>query len=69
MCASKDFKNYGYVVSVGDGIAIVNGLRKVKAGEMVEFYPSNIKGMALNLNKNSVSIVIFGDEVKLRKKT
>ena len=40
----------GKVLNVGDGIATVYGLNEVRAGEMVEFSPSGVKGMALNLN-------------------
>jgi len=55
----------GNVLSVGDGIARVYGLKKVQAGEMVEFITSKglpIKGMALNLENDNVGIVIFGDD-------
>ncbi|KAL4381125.1 ATP synthase subunit alpha [Arachis hypogaea] len=38
----------GRVVSVGDGIARVYGLKEIQAGEMVEF-ASGVKGIALNL--------------------
>jgi F-type H+-transporting ATPase subunit alpha len=58
----KQYKQIGRVISVGDGIAIIHGLKKVKAGEMLYFPKSKIKGMALNLNEYSVSAVIFGDE-------
>ena len=51
----------GQVVSVGDGIATVYGLENVQAGEMVEF-PGGLKGMALNLESDSVGVVIFGDD-------
>src|SRR5882757_9684777 len=51
----------GQVLSVGDGIARVYGLDSVKAGEMVEF-PGGIKGMALNLERDNVGVVIFGDD-------
>jgi proton translocating ATP synthase F1 alpha subunit len=51
----------GTVVSVGDGIAIVHGLNKVQAGEMVTF-SCDIQGMALNLNNTSVGVVIFGND-------
>jgi soluble P-type ATPase len=33
----NDIKEYGTVISIGDGIARVFGLTKVQAGEMVEF--------------------------------
>merc|ERR1712199_48640 len=35
---------------------------EVQAGEMVEFSPSGMKGMALNLNTDSVGIVVFGSD-------
>jgi proton translocating ATP synthase F1 alpha subunit len=40
----------------------VYGLKEVQAGEMVEFSPSGMKGMALNLETDSVGIVIFGND-------
>jgi len=43
-----DVQEVGRVLSVGDGIARIYGLKGVKAGEMVEF-SSGLKGMALNL--------------------
>jgi len=51
----------GRVLSVGDGIARVYGLESVQAGEMVEF-PGGIKGMALNLERDNVGVVIFGED-------
>src|SRR4051812_1740712 len=50
----------GEIISVGDGIARVSYLRDVKAGEMVEFPNTGIKGMVLNLERDSVGVVIFG---------
>ncbi|WIA29192.1 hypothetical protein OEZ86_011703 [Tetradesmus obliquus] len=49
----------GRVLSVGDGIARVYGLRSVQAGELVCF-DSGVKGMALNLQHDHVGVVIFG---------
>eukprot|EP00186_Timspurckia_oligopyrenoides_P002920 CAMPEP_0182446526 /NCGR_PEP_ID=MMETSP1172-20130603/4260_1 /TAXON_ID=708627 /ORGANISM="Timspurckia oligopyrenoides, Strain CCMP3278" /LENGTH=512 /DNA_ID=CAMNT_0024642473 /DNA_START=224 /DNA_END=1762 /DNA_ORIENTATION=- len=51
----------GRVLSIGDGIARVYGLRNVKAGEMVEF-ASGLKGMALNLESDNVGVVVFGSD-------
>jgi len=56
-----DLQDCGIVISVGDGIARVKGLRSVQAGEMVEF-SQNVKGMALNLEPSIVGVVIFGDD-------
>jgi len=56
-----DVQEVGRVLSVGDGIARIYGLKGVKAGEMVEF-ASGLKGMALNLETDNVGVVIFGDD-------
>lgn len=56
-----ELKEVGRVVSVGDGIATIYGLDNVLAGEMVEF-PGGLKGMALNLESDSVGVVIFGND-------
>nr|YP_009557814.1 hypothetical protein [Paravannella minima]QBC73453.1 hypothetical protein [Paravannella minima] len=58
----ESFKHNGYVVKVGDGIALVEGLDNVSAGEMLQFNKGAIKGMALNLEENYVGAVIFGNE-------
>lgn len=57
----NDLKEFGSVISIGDGIARVFGLTKVQAGEMVEFN-SGVKGMALNLETDNVGIVILGND-------
>jgi F-type H+-transporting ATPase subunit alpha len=59
--AEAKVSDVGSVLSVGDGIARVYGLDEVKAGELVEF-PGGIKGMALNLERDNVGCVIFGDD-------
>jgi F-type H+-transporting ATPase subunit alpha len=60
-----DVSDVGQVLSVGDGIARVFGLDKVQAGEMVEFPSAGVKGMALNLEKDNVGIVIFGSDSQI----
>ena len=59
--AEAKVSDVGSVLSVGDGIARVYGLDEVKAGELVEF-PGGVKGMALNLERDNVGCVIFGDD-------
>ncbi|MES1157032.1 MAG: F0F1 ATP synthase subunit alpha [Alphaproteobacteria bacterium] len=56
----------GRILSVGDGIARVYGLESVQAGEMVEF-PGGVKGMALNLERDNVGVVIFGEDRGLKE--
>ncbi len=52
----------GYVISVGDGISKVYGLEKCCSGELLEFC-NGTYGMALNLEENSVSVVLLGQDV------
>ncbi|CAJ0826600.1 3582_t:CDS:2, partial [Entrophospora sp. SA101] len=56
-----EIQETGRVLSIGDGIARVHGLRNVQAEEMVEF-SSGLKGMALNLEPDNVGIVVFGND-------
>ncbi len=56
----------GTLVLIGDGIARAAGLDKCMAGELIEF-PNGAYGMAQNLEENSVSIVMLGDEVGVRE--
>ena len=52
---------FGTVQSVGDGIATVTGLERVAYGEIVIF-ASGAKGMVLDLNRDKVGCILFGDE-------
>ncbi|XP_065911004.1 ATP synthase subunit alpha, mitochondrial-like [Dysidea avara] len=56
----------GRVLSIGDGIARVYGLKNIQAEEMVEF-SSGIKGMALNLEPDNVGIVVFGNDKLIKE--
>ena len=49
----------GTVVSLKDGIATIYGLSDAMQGEMIEF-PGNTYGLALNLERDSVGVVIMG---------
>jgi len=61
-----DLNEVGRVLSVGDGIAQIYGLDNVQENEMVEF-DSGLKGMALNLEENTVAVVIFGDDENIKE--
>ncbi|MFV8835014.1 F0F1 ATP synthase subunit alpha [Aquisalimonas sp.] len=58
--AVAEARNEGTAVSVQDGIVRVAGLADVMQGEMLEF-PNETYGMALNLERDSVGVVILGD--------
>ena len=53
-------RSVGTVISVGDGVAQVNGLADVKASELVEF-SNGAAGLVLDLQPDSAGVVIMGD--------
>jgi F-type H+-transporting ATPase subunit alpha len=61
-----DVYEVGTVLQVGDGIARVHGLSSVMASEMVEF-ASGVTGMVLNLEEDSVGIVILGEDTEIKE--
>ncbi len=58
--AGVGVEEVGEVITCGDGIARVKGLPNCMAEEMLEF-PHGIFGMALNLEKEEVGVMILGE--------
>jgi F-type H+/Na+-transporting ATPase subunit alpha len=56
----------GTVITVGDGIARVYGLDKCMYAELLEF-ENDVFGMALNLEPESVGVVLFGDDTLVKE--
>ena len=54
----------GSVLTIGDGVARVFGLKNVMAGELVEF-STGTKGMVLNLESNNVGVAVLGDDPEI----
>ena len=61
-----EFSETGTVIQAGDGIIKASGLETCMAGELVEF-PDGSRGMALNLEEETVSIVLLGDDTAIRE--
>jgi F-type H+-transporting ATPase subunit alpha len=59
-------RSVGTVVEVGDGIARIYGLEGALSSELLEF-PGGIKGMALNLEEETVGAVILGDYTQIKE--
>jgi F-type H+-transporting ATPase subunit alpha len=59
-------EDVGTVLAVGDGIATVYGLRHAMAGELVSF-PSGVQGMVLNLDEDTVGVVLMGPEDEIKE--
>ena len=56
----------GTIIMIGDGIARATGLDQCMANELVKF-PNGEFGMALNLEENSVAIVMLGTDEGIRE--
>src|SRR4051812_35625926 len=62
-----EVRETGRVLEVGDGIARCYGLSDVMAGELVDFPEAGVKGLAFNLEENSVAVIILGDYLKVEE--
>ena len=63
---TTEMRSVGQVVEVGDGIAQIYGLEGALASELLEF-PNGVRGMALNLEEETVGAVILGDYTKIKE--
>lgn len=61
-----ELSDVGTVIEIGDGIARVYGLEKCMAGELLEF-AGDIYGMALNLEHDSVGVVMLGSDQNIKE--
>ena len=64
--ADTKVEKVGHVVEIFDGIARVSGLADLKASEMVTF-ASGANGVALNLEEDTVGIIVLGDFTKIHE--
>jgi len=58
--ASLSVQETGTVLTVGDGIARVDGLANAMAGELLAF-PHDVTGLVLNLEEGNVGVALLGD--------
>ncbi len=56
----------GHVIEVFDGIAKISGLSDIKSSEMISFLNGEV-GLALNLEEDSVGVIILGDYSKIHE--
>ncbi|MBI3261260.1 F0F1 ATP synthase subunit alpha [Candidatus Berkelbacteria bacterium] len=55
----------GTVLELGDGIARISGLGNARFGEMIAL-PHGVSGVALNLEADSIGVVILGETAKIK---
>ncbi|MFH1012454.1 MAG: F0F1 ATP synthase subunit alpha, partial [Candidatus Peregrinibacteria bacterium] len=61
-----EVEHTGTVIKAGDGIAEIAGLRSIAANEMIEF-ASGVKGVAFNLDYETVGAICLGDFTKINE--
>ena len=62
----NELEEVGTVLQVGDGVARINGLTKVQAGELIEF-ENGRQALALNLEEDSVGAVVLGSTQDIKE--
>ena len=63
-------REVGFVTQVGDGIALVSGLRDAMSGELLEFVSGDgetVYGLAQNLDEREVGAVLLGDATVIKE--
>ena len=66
---SVETREVGTVISIGDGIARIDGLKDAMAGELLEFVGANgqsVFGLAQNLEEDEVGAASFRNAERLR---
>ncbi len=61
-----EVESIGTLISVGDGVARVSGLKDCQMSERLEF-PNGVFGIALNLEADSVGCVVLGDYTRIKE--
>jgi len=64
--ADVDLSEVGEVIQVGDGVARIYGLDDAMSMELIEF-PHGVFGMALNLEEDTVAVVLMGEETLVKE--
>ncbi len=64
--SEAELKEVGTVLTIGDGIARIYGLKGVQYGELIEF-DSGLQGIALNLEEDNVGAVLLGRSAEVKE--
>jgi F-type H+-transporting ATPase subunit alpha len=56
----------GRVTSTGDGVAVVEGLPRTMANELLEF-PGGVLGIAFNLDETSIGCIVLGESDEIEE--
>ena len=70
LSTSVESREVGTVISIGDGIARIDGLKDAMAGELLEFVGANgqtVYGLAQNLEEDEVGAVLLGNVTAIKE--
>ncbi|MCB0396570.1 MAG: F0F1 ATP synthase subunit alpha [Flavobacteriales bacterium] len=62
----SELEEIGTVLQVGDGIARIYGLSKVKSGELIEF-ENGVRGIVMNLEEDNVGAILLGSSQEIKE--
>ena len=63
---TAEHQEVGSALSVGDGIAIIDGIDHAAYGEIILF-DSGVKGMVQDVRKDSIGAILFGSDTEVRQ--
>jgi F-type H+-transporting ATPase subunit alpha len=65
---NSEINDFGEVISVYDGIAIISGLDEVFMEEVVVFTRNNIKGIVMTMEESTITVMILGNSRDIKSK-
>jgi len=63
---NSEYKDFGKVISIFDGIAVISGLQDIEMEEIVIFKESKEKGIVIEMNEDTVSVIVLGDFMRIK---
>ncbi len=64
--ADSELEEVGSVLTIGDGIARIYGMKNVQSNELIEFH-NGVKGICLNLEEDNIGAVLLGSSEGIRE--
>jgi F-type H+-transporting ATPase subunit alpha len=58
-------KEYGQVIEIKDGVALLSGLTNITFGEVIQF-ENGVKGYVIDIDKDRVGAIVLGDYLSLK---
>jgi len=58
-------KEYGEIIEIKDGVALLSGLSNITFGEVIQF-ENGVKGYVIDIDKDKVGAIVLGDYLSLK---